>query len=158
MAHAKHSDITSTVAAAALSGSAASAASSAVLALAGSVENDSAAAPTNATSHWLWGREAYRKNGFSLRHTLAGYAIHHSMSVFWALVYEAVLGPQRLKPVGSVVGNAVLVSAAACLIDYTVTPKRLTPGFEARLSRKSMALVYAAFAAGLAAATLARRR
>jgi hypothetical protein len=144
--------------AAALSGSAASAASSAVLALAGSVENDSAAAPTNATSHWLWGREAYRKNGFSLRHTLAGYAIHHSMSVFWALVYEAVLGPQRLKPVGSVVGNAVLVSAAACLIDYTVTPKRLTPGFEARLSRKSMALVYAAFAAGLAAATLARRR
>ncbi len=42
------------------------------------------------------------------------------------------------------------MSALACAVDYTITPKRFTPGYELSLSRPSLVAVYAAFAAGLA--------
>ncbi len=125
--------------------------------VAGRLENGSAAAPTNATSHWVWGARAFSHDDASLRHTLVGYVIHHAMSVFWGVVYAAV----RLRSAptqAAVVRDAALVSAAACLVDYTVTPKRLRPGFETRLSRPALAGVYAAFAVGLAAAMLTRRQ
>jgi hypothetical protein len=35
-------------------------------------------------------------------------------------------------------------------VDYKLTPRRLQPGFEAQLSKKSLVYVYAAFAIGLA--------
>ncbi len=47
--------------------------------------------------------------------------------------------------------EAAGVAAAAYLIDYHVIPKRLTPGFEKRLSGKSMCAIFAALAIGLAA-------
>ena len=49
-------------------------------------------------------------------------------------------------------------AAVACAIDYTVTPHRLTPGFELRLSRPAMAVGYVALGLGIAAATLVRAR
>jgi hypothetical protein len=56
------------------------------------------------------------------------------------------------------VADAALVAGLACLVDYTITPPRFTPGFEKRLSKPALAAVYAAFGAGLAAAALWRRR
>jgi hypothetical protein len=50
------------------------------------------------------------------------------------------------------------VATLACVVDCTVTPPRLTPGYEKRLSRRSLALVYLAFGAGLAATLLRPRR
>jgi hypothetical protein len=41
--------------------------------------------------------------------------------------------------------------------DYYLVPKRLTPGFEKRLSGKSLATVYALLAIGLAASELIAR-
>ena len=79
------------------------------------------------------------------------------MSVFWALVFERF----RPRPGTPALLPAAATSALACFVDYRVTPQRLTPGFERRLSRKSLALVYAAFAIGLAAGAAlygARRR
>jgi hypothetical protein len=35
-------------------------------------------------------------------------------------------------------------------VDYRLTPRRLMPGYERRLSQPSLLAVYAAFAAGLA--------
>ena len=49
-------------------------------------------------------------------------------------------------------------SAVACFTDYQLTPKRLRPGYEERLSRPSLALVYGAFGLGLAAGALLIRR
>jgi hypothetical protein len=51
-----------------------------------------------------------------------------------------------------------MASAIACAVDYTSTPKRLTPGFEHHLSKGSMGLVYACFALGLAAGCLLANR
>jgi hypothetical protein len=134
----------------AVSGSVASLVSTVALAARGRTENGSAAAPTNAISHWLWGDRAYRKNRPTARHTAVGYVIHHAASIFWGVLYERFHSrPMR---------DAALASALACFVDYRLTPRRLTPGFEQRLSKRSLLLVYAAFALGLSAGTRLTRR
>jgi hypothetical protein len=135
---------------AAVSGTAASIASSTVLMLRGRAENGSVVAPTNAISHWLWGDRALRKDRPSVRHTLSGYAIHHAASIFWAVLYEKARTRNAVR-------DAAITSALACFVDFQMTPRRLTPGFEHRLTRGSLAAVYGAFALGLAAGTLLRR-
>lgn len=140
-----------------VSGSAASVASAAALALLGEAENDSPSAPVNAISHWLWGDRATHVDGASLRHTLAGYAIHHAASVFWATLYEKYFADEGgAKPWPAVLRDAGLVAAVAAFVDFELTPRRLTPGFERRLSPLALAGVYAAFAGGLAAGSVAR--
>lgn len=141
-----------------VSGAAASAASATALAVCGGVEGSGPAAPVNAISHWLWGERAMFVNRATARHTLAGYAIHHSASVFWATLYEKFLAGSRPRSAGRVAAAAGAAAGIACVVDYYLTPQRLRPGFEKRLSRASLFAVYAAFAAGLAATTLARQR
>jgi hypothetical protein len=142
-------------AAALQSGSVASLLSTAAVTWRSAVERRRAAAGTNATSQWLWGRRARLHLRADLGHTATGYAIHHAASVFWALAFEAWRRDRREAPARTL-GRACAISALACFVDYRLTPTRLTPGFEAHLSRRSMLLVYAAFAAGLAAPALAR--
>ena len=140
----------------AVSGSIASLASTAALAACGECEDGSPHAPTNATSHWLWGERATRQDEASLRYTLVGYTIHHLSATFWAVIFERWFG--RIADRGEIApaaAGAALVSGLACLVDYTVTPPRLRPGFEKRLSAPSLCLVYAAFGAGLVLRTLA---
>ena len=48
-------------------------------------------------------------------------------------------------------GRATAIAALAAAVDYTITPHRFTPGWELVLSRRGMALAYAAMAAGFAA-------
>ena len=142
----------------ALAGSLSSLLSCAVLAIAGRRQTGSAAAPLNAVSHWYWGDEALHQQRTDLTHTALGYLTHHGASVFWATTYAAL---SRNRPLlhttpGIVLG-AVATSATACLADYQITPHRLTPGFEHRLSSGALLGVYAAFAVGLAAGALALR-
>jgi hypothetical protein len=49
------------------------------------------------------------------------------------------------------------VSAIAYLTDYHLIPRRFTPGFELRLSRRALALAYGAFAVGLSLRDLLHR-
>ena len=134
-----------------VSGSSASIASTAVLAAAGKAETGHAFAPTNAISHWYWGQPATRRNRLSWRHTALGYLTHHGASVFWATLYEKVFGARRAQAsAAAALAQAGAVAAHACFVDFRLTPARLMPGYEQRLSRRSLAAVYAAFAAGLA--------
>jgi hypothetical protein len=143
----------------AVSGTASSLASTAALAVLGKAANGSVFAPTNAISHWLWGERAARRDGASLRYTLTGYLIHHLSATFWAMLFERVCAPQldKREPVRTL-GVAAATSAAACFTDYQLTPQRLRPGYEKRLSRPALAVVYGAFAIGLAAGALWCRR
>jgi len=138
--------------AALVSGSLAAVTSTAALAACGATEISRPLAPTNAVSHWLFGERAARQDRFSWRHTVVGYATHHVASLFWAYLYEKFFSARRSRatPV-RLVGDAVGVAAVACFVDYQLTPRRFMPGYERRLSRTSLALVYFAFAAGLAA-------
>ena len=137
------------------SGGAASIASSAALLAYGAVECGDAAAPLNGPSQWVWGRGAPYRNGFSWRYTFVGFLVHHLASTFWAVVYAGVRG-RHARP-ARIAAAAACVSAVACAVDYQLTPQRLTPGFEKRLSRRALAGVYVVFAAGLAAGALWRR-
>jgi hypothetical protein len=138
-------------------GTGASMLSAAVLALYSKHDQNSFAGGMNGPSQWLWGeREAYTREA-SLKHTLVGYLIHHATSTFWAALYAAAFRNARDKSVSRVLVEAASASAAAYVVDYKLTPKRLRPGFEKHVSGKSMVTVYAAFALGLAAVTLSRR-
>jgi len=134
------------------SGSLASVASTVALVLCGKGEVDDSCAPLNGPSQWIWGRHAKYKDGFSIRHTVVGYAIHHIASVFWAMFYERFRRGRDARK--AILPSAAATSAMAAFVDYELTPHRFRPGFEKRLSRRSLVLVYAAFGLGLAAASL----
>jgi hypothetical protein len=143
-----------------VSGTTSSLLSTIALAALGKGEAGSMFAPTNAISHWLWGKRAFRHDRPSMRYTLAGYAIHHASATFWAVLFERAIG-HKLQPdkPALLLPAATAASAVACFTDYHLTPKRLHPGYEERLSQPALAVVYGAFGLGLAAgAWLCRRR
>lgn len=142
-----------------VSGSAASITSTVALALCGAGEHGKPAAPTNAISHWVWGERATRQDHSSFRYTVLGYVIHHLASMFWATFYERWFGERRdrREAIPAVAGGAS-VAALACFVDYRLTPNRLKPGYEKRLSRLSLFAVYAAFGAALTVVSLRGRR
>lgn len=118
-------------------------------------EVGSAVGPINSVSHWYWDREALLRRCVDVRHTLLGYLTHHGASVFWAGLYAWALHrrPALQRPPAVLAGSAA-ASAMACFVDFNLTPDRLTPGYEHRLSRPALGVVYVAFALGLAAGTL----
>ena len=142
-----------------LPGTLAALASAAVLAWWGRRETGSAVAPMNAPSQWFWGRGAPYRDDATLRHTGVGYAIHHGASLFWGVLFEFF---RRRAPqdVPGTIAAAVTTTAIANVVDFRLTPERLTPGFEKRLSHRALFATYAAFAAGLAAGGIitSRRR
>ena len=141
-----------------VSGSLASVLSAAYLAWAGERRNQPAA-PVNAVSHWFFGDRALRQDGPSVKYTLTGYVTHHLAAIFWAVLHAKAWGarPQAKEPIPALAG-AVTAASVACFVDYQLTPKRLTPGFEHRLGRPEMANVYAFFALGLAVGTLLMKK
>ncbi|NHZ96463.1 hypothetical protein [Massilia sp. CCM 8734] len=141
-----------------VSGTVASVLSTAALTALGKATDGSGFGPTNAISHWVWGDRAARRDGPSWRYTATGYLIHHASATFWAVLFERLLKRQLDKQDPAVTLPAAAASALACFVDYRITPDRLKPGFEQRLSRPSLALVYGAFGLGLALGALLNRR
>ena len=142
----------------AVSGSLASVLSAAYLAWAGQ-RRGQPAAPVNAVSHWIFGDRALHEDEPSLMHTLGGYLIHHTASIFWGVLHAKAWGAreQAKDPIPAVAGAGTAASVA-CFVDYQLTPKRLTPGFEHRLGRPEMANVYAFFALGIAIGSLVMKK
>ena len=139
-----------------LSGSCASILSTLALMARGRSESGSVLAPVNAVSHWYWGDRATREDRAIFKYTVPGYLTHHATSIFWAVLFEKAFGGKlRGRPARTVAASAA-TAAIACFVDYQMTPKRLTPGFEHRLSKTSLFLVYVLFGAGLAVTELAR--
>lgn len=141
-----------------VSGTVASLASTAALVLLSKIEAKSALSAQNAVSHWVWGEPAKHRHELSLRHTLLGYAIHHASSVFWGVIYERYLKHEPSLPLPAELLRALAFAALANFVDYRLTPQRLKPGFEHHLSKKSLVLVYTAFAVGIAAGHVLQTR
>ena len=136
-----------------ISGAVASLLSTAALAVGGYMENRRPAGPVNGPSQWIFGRWAARVRKPSVRHTLTGFVVHHVMATGWALLHERVSGTKETRqPLAPRLRRAAVTAAVANFVDFQLTPKRLRPGFETQLSRKSLFAVYAAFAIGLALA------
>jgi hypothetical protein len=84
------------------------------------------------------------------RDSLIGYATHHGSAVFWALLLTVWLASRPRRSSVEILRDASIISAMAATVDYGITPKRLTPGWELVLSRRSMFAAFAALAIGLA--------
>ncbi|MBP2236399.1 hypothetical protein J2Z31_002913 [Sinorhizobium kostiense] len=140
------------------SGTIASLVTTAALALFAGLERRSVFQPTNATSHWLHGENAGRIRIADAKHTLLGYCTHHLSAIFWALPFEAWLAADRSREPTVVLRKAALTAAVAYLVDYHLVPKRLTPGWETVLSKRSIGMTYAALALGLAAGAMLSRK
>jgi hypothetical protein len=138
-----------------VSGTVAAAAVTLVASLAARRATGSSAAALNATSHFLWGDAAARRNAYSLKYTAVGGIANYGASIFWALLYEA-LGGRRRTPARAL-RDAAATAGIAYVVDYHVVPRRLTPGFELRIPPLALAAVYAALALGLSARDLLRR-
>jgi hypothetical protein len=119
------------------------------LAICGKLERNSAAAPLNGPSQWLWGESAGARRRASVRETVSGYVVHHAVSIGWATVHEKYAA-RRGRSLGRDLLASGLTAGLACFLDYAVARGRLRPGFEKHLSKSSLATVYAAFALGLA--------
>ena len=141
-----------------VSGSLASLFSASYLAYAG-WRRGTPAAPVNAVSHWFFGDRSLRQDAPSAAYTVTGYVTHHVAAIFWAVLHAKAWGarPEAKSPLPAAAG-AVAAAGVACFVDYQLTPKRLTPGFEHRLARPEMTAVYACFALGLMAGSLLMKK
>jgi hypothetical protein len=142
-----------------VSGTGAAIAAAATAAGRAHAENSTPYAPLNAVTHCLWPEQALREQAPSLRYTVTGFAIHHLSGIFWGVLFESLRGnATRGTQPARVVAAAAATTATAYLVDYHVVPERFTPGFEAHLSGRSMALVYGALGAGFLLAAFASER
>jgi hypothetical protein len=134
----------------------ASAASALALTLLARAERRGALRPLNATSHWLHGDAAARDAKADGRRTAVGAVTHHLAAMFWSAILEGALG-SRKRTLPALAINGAAVAALAAVVDYALMPRRLSPGWELALTRKSMAGAFGAMAAGLAAGAFAAR-
>jgi hypothetical protein len=73
----------------------------------------------------------------------------------WATLYSWLYGQRaEARQLPQAVAGGIATSAVACFVDYRLVPKRLTPGFEHRLSTGGMVATYGALATGFALGAL----
>jgi len=150
-------------------GGVASAATTLAAAVCGVIEERNAVAPLNSVSHIAWGDRAARQESASWKYTLTGLALNSAAVTSWATLHELFFGQgshaldassnqsKRTAPVQamtrvvakSLLGGAV-ISSLAYVTDYKLVPAWLTPGFEKRLSNRSLLGIYVSLALGLA--------
>lgn len=131
----------------AITGAIAGVASAAFIAAASVRATGSPASGLNGASQVLWGRAATRVRRVDVHHTLVGLIVHHASAFWWAGIHEN----PRLRAFAPAAGlRAMLVMAAAAVLDYGVLPRRLSPGLEGQLSRRTIAAAFAVIGAGLA--------
>lgn len=131
-------------------GAGAALASSAALIISARLERRGAWAAVNASSRWLWGEEAGTHDEADLRHTLVGGATNIGASFFWGALFGAFLSSRPPRRPVAMVRDASMAGVIAGLVDYGLVPKRLTPGWELALSKRSVMIAMAALALGLA--------
>jgi hypothetical protein len=129
----------------------------AAVALRGRADSGSAFAPINASSHVIYGPEAANADLPDVRHTVPGFAINAGACVFWAAIYEGLFGRVARRHPGMALIGGPVVAALAYLVDYHLVPKRLTPGWEERVSGRSLAMIFGAIALSLPVRSLLGR-
>jgi hypothetical protein len=142
----------------AATGAAATAATTATILCLGHQRDQSMWAPINAVSHIAFGDEAAGHTEPSAKFTGTGTALNAAAMVSWAAAYAGLMRLMPPRSVPAAIAGGAAIAAAAYVTDYHVVPSRLTPGFEKRLSGRSMFWIYSALATGLAAGWMMRSR
>ncbi len=110
-------------------------------------ENRATLGALNAISHIAWQDDALSQDDLSAKYTGLALGLNMTAHAGWALIYEFFFGQARGKT--ALVGG-VLVAILAYVVDYKLVPPRFTPGFEHRVSCRSIVAIYAALALALA--------
>jgi hypothetical protein len=105
----------------------------------------------HSVSHIAWGDAPEEHRGDTPHNWLIGATLHHGACIFWATFFEALFGREAERSTAPALTGGATIAAAAYVTDYHVVSERFKPGFEAHLSDRSLFLVYAGLAAGLAA-------
>jgi hypothetical protein len=129
--------------------------SSLAVAVASRRRTGSFVAGVNATSHIVHGEAAFDRGAPSLAHTGVGLLLHGMATLTWAAVFTA-LQRHRNEPHArpSAWVDAGVTAALAYGVDYALTPRRFTPGYERHLHAGGMWATYGALALGLALPSL----
>lgn len=135
-------------------GAVATTATTLAVAALGAAEDGNPVAPINAVSHIVWGDETARVEHADVRHTAVGAVLNAAAVTGWAGVHELLMPRDGPRGLGQALVTGAAVSALAYVTDYHVVPRRFTPGFEKRLSGRSLFGVYAVLALALAAGSL----
>ena len=112
--------------------------------------------PMHAVSHIWYDDEPSSHKGDVPHDYAIGTALHHGASIFWATFFEALFGKQAERSTAAALAGGATIAAGAYITDYHVVADRYKPGFDAYLSNRSMFVVYAALALGLAASARLR--
>jgi hypothetical protein len=139
-------------------GAIATAATTAAASVCGRIEEGEPIAPLNAISHILYGDEAATHNEPSTKYTMPGILLNTAAITGWAAVHEIMFSARRPQSLPAALAAGAATSALAYVTDYCLVPKRFTPGFEKRLSNKSLAGIYATLALSLGVASWLRHR
>ena len=145
-------------------GAIASTATTVAASVLGAAELGNPVSPLNAVSHILWGDRAAFVDELTAKHTVTGVALNSAAVTTWAALYEAIAGrrARRTRRTQSDVQHSLLagvaVAGVAYVVDYYLVPRRLTPGFEKRLSNSALFGIYATLASSLGLGGLMRRR
>jgi len=139
-----------------LAGASATAATTLTVALASVAEQGSPWPALNAVSKMIHGNHAPWRNEASWKYTGTGTLLNAAAMFSWAAVYAVLRGPRTRTDYVRAATAGAATSALAYVVDYHVVPERFTPGFERRLSNRSLGVIYAALALGLAASELMR--
>jgi hypothetical protein len=137
------------------SGAVATVAVVATAAALGKKYHGSARAPVGAASHVIWGDRAGDIDSQPPEVTIPGLMINGAACVFWAVLYEKLVGENPDATRALMTGGGV--AALAYAIDYHVVPRRLTPGFELTLPPRALFGIFAALALGLGLSSRLRR-
>lgn len=143
---------------AAVSGTIVSLTTTVVLMLLAKMEGKAPLQPVNSTSHWLHGERAGSIRQADMAHTVLGYGTHHASAIFWAFLFEAWLSMRPPRSTLGLVRGAAATAAVAATVDYGVVPRRLSPGWEAVLSKRSIAAAFGTMTAGLVLGAIASRK
>jgi len=130
-------------------GSAAAVTTTLAIAACGRSEDVSAWAPLNAISHIAWGDEAAAQVAPSWKYSATGIGLNACAMLSWGAVYSVLAGGRKHRSVTRALVAGAATAATAYVVDYHVVPRRLTPGFEKRLSRPAMVSIFASLAIGL---------
>ena len=130
-----------------LSGTIVSASTAATAAACGARDSGSAIAAVNGVSHILWGSDAANVRAADLKHTVPALLLNTGATIFWAAIYERIFGhaADRGHISKALLGGGA-VATLAYVTDYHVVPKRLTPGWEERVSNRSLGIIYVVLA------------
>lgn len=138
--------------------STAAVATTAATVVCGAIENRSPAGALNAISHIFWGETAAHQDDLSGKYTANGVLLNSAAMIPWAALHHLLFKPQtRESHPATALARGAVTAGIAYVVDYHVVPKRLTPGFEKRLSNLSLFGIYAALALALASGDRTRQ-